>query len=136
VIVVDLNVIAYLLIDSDRTSEVEALLRTDPEWAAPLLWRSEWRNVLAGYLRRGSLDRGAVLECLEAAERVVREREYLVDSSRVMDLVARSSCSAYDCEYVALADTLDVPLVTYDRRVLEDFPARAASPASYLDASR
>jgi predicted nucleic acid-binding protein len=135
VIVVDVNVIAYLLIDSERTSETEALLRADPAWAAPLLWRSEWRNVLAGYVRRGSLDRGAALECIEAVERIVRHREYLVDGAQVMDLVASSSCSAYDCEYVALADTFDVPLVTYRRRVLDDFPLRAVNPASYLERS-
>jgi predicted nucleic acid-binding protein len=49
-----------------------------------------------------------------------------------MRLVEASSCSAYDCEYVALADTLDVPLVTYDRGVLRDFPSRASTPRTYL----
>lgn len=55
-IVVDVNVIAYLLIDGPETPNVEDLLVWDAEWAVPLLWRSEWRSVLAGYLRRGDLD--------------------------------------------------------------------------------
>jgi predicted nucleic acid-binding protein len=131
VIVVDVNVIAYLLIDGPRTREAEELLRVDTEWAAPLLWRSEWRNVLAGYLRRGALDRAAVIECIGAAEGLVREREYLVDGARVMELVAVSPCSAYDCEYVALADTLAVPLLTYDRGVLDAFPDHATTPGAY-----
>lgn len=131
-IVVDVNVIAYLLIEGPETRDAEALLAAEPEWAAPLLWRSEWRNVLAGYLRRGELDRAAALECLDAAEELVREREYLVDGARVMELVEASSCSAYDCEYVALGDTLGVPLVTHDRLVLRAFPVRATTPAGYL----
>ncbi|MDH3423449.1 MAG: type II toxin-antitoxin system VapC family toxin [Gemmatimonadota bacterium] len=134
-IVVDVNVVAYLLIDGEHTAAAEAVLTADPEWAAPLLWRSEWRNFLAGYMRRGELDRAAALERVEAAERLVQGREYLADSARVMALVEASTCAAYDCEYVALAETLDVPLVTNDRRVLGDFPGRAVAPATYVSAS-
>ena len=131
-IVVDVNVVAYLLIEGEHTQASEALLAFDPAWAAPLLWRSEWRNVLAGYLRRGELDRAAVLERLDAAESLVRGRECLADGGRVMELVEGSSCSAYDCEYVAVAEALDVPLATHDRAVLADFPGRARAPVEVV----
>lgn len=127
-IVVDVNVLAYLLIDGPETSTVEGLLLRDPDWAAPFLWRSEWRSVLAGYMRRGDVDESTALELHAAAEELVRGREYLVDASHVLSLVAGSPCSAYDCEYVALAETLGVPLMTYDRQLLEAFPGRAARP--------
>lgn len=131
-IVVDVNVVAYLLIEGEHTEESESVLEADPEWAAPLLWRSEWRNILAGYLRRGHLDRPGIIERLDAAEELLRGREYLVEGPRVMDLVAASTCSAYDCEYVALAETLDVPLVTNDGRVLAAFSERAVTPAAFV----
>lgn len=134
-IVVDVNIVAYLLIDGEHTAASEAVLRADPEWAAPLLWRSEWRNVLAGYMRRGELERTAALERIEAAERLLGGREYLTDSARVMQLVEASTCSAYDCEYVALADALGVPLVTNDRRMLRDFPRQALAPEGYVSSS-
>ena len=51
-IVVDTNVLAYLLITGERSAEAERALRKDPFWAAPLLWRSELRNVLALYMRQ------------------------------------------------------------------------------------
>ena len=54
-IVVDTNILAYLYLPGEHTAIAEALLEHDPEWAAPVLWRSEFRNILAGYLRRGSL---------------------------------------------------------------------------------
>lgn len=130
-IVVDVNVIAYLLIPGEHTAASEALLEVDPEWAAPLLWRSEWRNVLAGYLRRGELDRTGALQRVELAEELLRGREYLVDDGRVLALVEASTCSAYDCEYAALAETLGATLVTNDRRLLREFPKWAVAPAEY-----
>jgi predicted nucleic acid-binding protein len=57
-IVVDSNVLAYLYLPGECTEAAEALLGNDPEWAAPILWRSEFRNILAGYLRRKSLSFG------------------------------------------------------------------------------
>lgn len=131
-IVVDVNVVAYLLIEGEHTAESEALLLADREWAAPLLWRSEWRNILAGYLRRGVLDRTSAEQGLRGAARLVEGREYLPDGGHVLDLVAVSGCSAYDCEYVAVAQTLGAPLLTYDRAVLADFPEVATSPAEFL----
>ena len=54
-IVVDTNIIGYLYLTSDRSLQVERALCKDPAWVAPLLWRSEFRNVLALYLRQGLL---------------------------------------------------------------------------------
>jgi predicted nucleic acid-binding protein len=51
-IVVDSNVLAYLYLPGEYTSAAEALLERDPDWASPILWRSEFRNILAGYVRR------------------------------------------------------------------------------------
>ena len=54
-IVVDSNVLAYLYLPGDRMADAEALLELDPDWAAPVLWPSEFRNILAGYLRRKTI---------------------------------------------------------------------------------
>jgi predicted nucleic acid-binding protein len=128
VIVVDVNVLAYLFIDGPQTAEVQALRAQDPEWAAPLLWRSEWRGILTGYLRRGDLDRALAIHMTETATRLLRGREYPVENEAVLDVVLGSSLSAYDAEYVATARTLGVPLYTYDRQVLDTFPAVARRP--------
>ena len=52
-----------------------------------------------------------------------------VDSETVLELVSASRCTAYDCEFVALALDLEVPLITADRKVLDAFP-RIAMPLS------
>ena len=45
----------------------------------------------------------------------------------ILDLIAKSDCTAYDCEFVALAKQLDIQLVTADRQLLKEFPDRAIS---------
>ena len=50
-----------------------------------------------------------------------------MSSELVLDLVGTSPCSAYDCEFVAAAQQLGVPLVTEDRAILDAFPDRAQS---------
>jgi len=122
VIVVDTNVVAYLLLPGPHTALVDDLLIQQPEWAAPPLWRSEWRNVLAGYLRRGVLNLDQALALQQQAEHLVIRHEEPVSSQAVLQLVASSRCSAYDCEFVAAAQQLRVPLVTSDRAVLSAFP--------------
>ncbi len=125
-IVVDTNVVAYLLLAGPQTEKAEALLLHDPEWAAPVLWRSELRNVLSGYLRRGQLDRQQVLRLQGQAESLLQGREVPVDSADVFRLVETSDCSAYDCEFVAAALALQTRLITSDRQLLRAFPTLAS----------
>lgn len=124
-IVVDSNIVAYLYLPGDHTAAAELLLEQDPDWAAPPLWRSEFRNILAGYLRRGSLSFEQMLSLQEEAERLLLGAEYDVDSLAVLELVRASDCSAYDCEFVALAKRLQTRLVTMDSRLLRAFPETA-----------
>lgn len=124
-IVVDSNVLAYLYLPGDYTDAAEALLESDPNWSAPALWRSEFRNILAGYLRRGSLTFPQAYELQREAEDLMRGAEYEVDSLNVLELVRDSECSAYDCEFVALAIKLGTKLVTMDSKLLRSFPGIA-----------
>lgn len=126
-IVVDSNVLAYLYLPGDFTEAAEALLISDSEWAAPLLWRSEFRNILAGYLRRKSLSFVHATALQAEAEELLFGCEYEVDSTRVLELVRDSDCSAYDCEFIAVAEKLDVKLVTMDKKLLKAFPNRAVA---------
>jgi predicted nucleic acid-binding protein len=124
-IVVDTNVLAYLWLPGERTKAAERLLKKDPDWNAPLLWRSEFRNVLARCLRRGDVSLETALEIADGAEGQMRGREFSVPSAQVLARVEGSECSAYDCEFVVLADELGVSLITSDEKLLTAFPALA-----------
>lgn len=124
-IVVDTNVLAYLYLPGEHTARAEALLEVEPEWAAPVLWRSEFRNILAGYVRRKTLTFEQACSLQAEAEGLLDGAEFEVDSESVLELVRDSDCSAYDCEFVALAKKLNTRLVTEDKKLLKAFPACA-----------
>lgn len=124
-IVVDSNVIAYCWIHGDRSEAAHRLRRLDAEWHAPVLWRSELRNILMGYRRDGSLDAVQIRQIVAAAEARLAGREHHVPSDRVLAVAEQSRLSAYDAEFVALAEILGVPLVTEDRAILAAFPHSA-----------
>ena len=130
-IVVDTNVIAYLLLGGEMTSRARSVFVRDPKWAAPLLWRSEFRSVLAMYMRKGKLKPEKAMEFMNEAEILLQGEEYQVDSGRILKLIGSSKCSAYDCEFVALAQNLDVPLITSDKQILHEFPETTLSIESY-----
>ena len=134
-IVVDTNLVAALLLATPDRTVAEAVLARDPRWAAPLLWRSELRNILARAVRRSELSAlGAELLCARARA-LLAGREHLVEDAAVLRCAAASGCTAYDGEFVALAEKLAVPLVTFDRQVLAAFPGTAIHPQQFASGS-
>jgi len=131
-IVVDTNIISYLYISGDRSQQSEDLLSSDSHWVAPILWRSEFRNVLAQYLRKSLLNLDEILLIIQQAEKLLTDREYEISSAHIMQLVKSSQCSAYDCEFIALAQYLGAPLITADKKILREFPEVSKTAESYL----
>jgi predicted nucleic acid-binding protein len=131
VIIADANLIVYLLVRGQYTEEAEAVYRKDPQWGAPRLWRSEFRNVLVLYLRRRLIGMEEAFDAMERAEQLMGGQEFEVDSSRVLRLTAASGCSAYDCEFVALAQDLGVLLVTSDRALIAKFKPGVVSMEAF-----
>jgi len=132
VIVADVNLVAYLLLGGPETALAQRVFEKDPVWAAPLLWRSEFRSVLAAFMRQRGLSVSDAWRAHELAEGLLSGHEFSVPGDRILHLVAASPCSAYDCEYVALAEELRVPLVTADRQVLRAFAGIAVSPKNFV----
>lgn len=121
-IVVDANVIAYAVIPGAKTTLALAAIERDADWVAPALWRSEFRNILATSVRTKRLVLRQALAAWEQARGLVAETTLDVDCEQVLRLSAQSGASAYDCEYVALARTLAIRLVTADAPLARRFP--------------
>ena len=134
-IVADTDPLAYLLLEGEHTAAAQRVLERDGAWAAPPLWRSELRSILVGRLRRGEIGQPEADAVTAAAGLVIGSREYFVESGRVFALALGSKCSGYDCEFVATAQALAVPLVTSDREILRAFPSIAVAPERFAPAS-
>jgi predicted nucleic acid-binding protein len=133
VIVVDANVIAYAVIPGAQTEAALAAIERDPEWIAPPLWRSEFRNILASSMRTKRLTLGQALAAFEHAARIVAETTLDIDCEQILKLSAQSGASAYDCEYVALAEVLSARFVTADRALARRFSKVAIGLDRFAD---
>lgn len=131
-IVVDTNIIAHMTFATRYSPMVSSLHQKHSVWEAPSLWKTEFLNVLSLYHRKGLLDYQECLDALDFAERLIYAREHKVPAKAILDAAVASPCSAYDCEFVVLAEKLGTKLITYDKKLLQEFPAIAVTPEIYL----
>ena len=131
-IVVDTNILVYLYIQGEYTSAVETLVTIDCEWVAPMLWISEFRNVLSLYIRKKIISLSQAMTIMQQAEHLMRDNQYQLSSQSVLSLVNNSQCSAYDCEFVSLAKQFNIPLVTQDKKILIEFPLLAMALNDFI----
>lgn len=131
-IAVDTNVLVYLWLPSVKAAVSEEIHRCDPVWVAPPLWRSEFRNVVSLYMKRG-VSFEVALESIRNAENQMKGYELQVISEEVMKLVRESGCTAYDCEFVHVAQVKSVPLVTFDAQILRTFSHIAIDPLKFIE---
>jgi len=123
-IVVDTDVLVSFYLETEYTAQAELLFEEDPDWHVPLLWQSEFRNVLAVMTKQEVLSLTVARHIYSAAAELVSDREYRVDPMEVLRLADSSGCSACDCEFIHLAEYLGTVLVTLDKGLLMAFPER------------
>ncbi|MGH7477257.1 MAG: type II toxin-antitoxin system VapC family toxin [Longimicrobiales bacterium] len=133
-IVVDANVLLAAILPTPESELVDGVAERDADWHAPLLWQSEVRNALLGYVRRRGLGLDSALEAYSRADRLLHEKEHLLAAERVLELALESGSTAYDCEYVALAEALATRLVSFDAALLKAFDGVAVHPADFVAA--
>lgn len=133
-IVADCNLAAYLLIDGEHTAAAEAVFGEDPSWCAPWLLRSEFMSVLVQHMRYRSLPLEKAQAAMTKLESLYQNRFLAVNVSDVLALVKETALSAYDAEYVSLAQRLNIPLVTFDTKLIKAAPNTARSAEEFLRA--
>ena len=121
-IAVDTNVVAYFFIRGEWTDAARRLWSRDSRWCLPELWRHEFLNVLATYVRHGGTDISTAHRIWLEAVDLLGSGEHAVDMTAALDLSVEWEISTYDAQFVTLAKSLVVPLVTEDRRLARAFP--------------
>lgn len=132
-IIVDANLIGALFVQSNQSSLATRIFEKDPDWYAPLLWQSEMRSVLTGYLRRKLITLDKATQIMDEAHVLMMEHERFVSSKLVLELVSTSKCTSYDCEYIALAKEMNLTLVTFDKEVVGAFSGIAIFPQDFIN---
>jgi predicted nucleic acid-binding protein len=132
VIVADASLLAHLLIPGSETSLAEAVFGKDPEWTAPPLWRSELRSVVLKHIRVSRMTFALANTVFETALRLIGDREMSMPAPLILENAIGFKISAYDAEYVALARQLDVPLLSFDRKLRAAAPDVVSSPQAFV----
>ena len=115
----------WIQMDVERSALAREARQQDADWIAPRIWRSEFRNVLWGYLVGDYMTHAEALEAARSAEADMADNAYEVPTADVLRLVDATGRSAYDYECVVLAQQLGVPLVTGDAELPALFPDTA-----------
>lgn len=121
----DVNIVVYLLTDCPQRSLAVKLREIDPNWWLPTLWQHEFLNVLATLARQDYITQSDAHQLWENGLKLFGHREQAPDVRRALDLALRHGISAYDAQYLTLAESLRVRLVTEDRKLQRLFPQRA-----------
>ena len=132
-VLVDTNILAYLMIDGDRTAAAQALFGRDPDWRSEAFLIVELSNVLATYVRAGALARSQAMQLLAEAQGVVPAL-VSVTHARALEAALQHGISAYDGRFIALAVQSGRRLVTEDAGLRRAAPDWTLSLAEALTA--
>lgn len=120
-VLVDTNILAYLMIEGDRTSAAQALYARDPDWRSEAFILVEFTNVLTTYVRTKVLTHKQGSELLAKA-RAILPTLTSVQHAQAFESATEFGISAYDGRFIATAKQMKSKLVT------EDTKLRAAVP--------
>lgn len=123
-IVVDANAVLYAVLPGPTTDAARAWLAKYPNLFAASLLFDEVRNVLTGYVRRGSLTEAEATTLCAVIRAQVTAVE-MTDDGAVIALALETGLSAYDATHVAAAKRMGARLLTGDKKILAACPAVA-----------
>lgn len=132
-IVVDTNVIAYALLQGPQTDLALRVFAIDDGWQSPDLWTHEFLNVLVTFVKAGNYSVVQATGRMAAAVQLLAYSSHSVDPKLVLEIALKSGLSAYDAQYVALAQELSIPLVTEDRKIVRAVPKIAMTMQQFCD---
>jgi len=131
-IVVDANVVIYLVYETSFSPMARSVYAKDSAWAAPEVWESEVLNGLRNELRAGHTRFEDALLAADNAASVLTGNVHRCARSSVLRTAAETGLTAYDACYVALARSLGVVLVTEDKQTLRNCPDVPRSMQAFL----
>lgn len=132
-IVVSTELVAALYVPNELTATAEAVLKKDPEWASPLIWRAMLPHWITPQIRANSISPETLDRIVRDAPELFRGREFPAPLQDNMNVIRESSCSALIAPFMSLARGLQIRLVTTDAAAIASYPAIAVSAARFIE---
>ena len=131
-IVADNNLTIQLILKNAQTELAQAVYRQDSHWIMPELWQHEFLNVLANYLRFEKQPYEKLLLAWQTATTLFANSIKSVDMPLALKIAGEYNVTACDAQYLALAQTFQVPLITEDRKLRQVAPKFTLSMLDFL----
>ena len=131
-IVVDANVLAFYLIEGERTADAHTLRDLDAEWIVPAFWCVEFQSILWKYARFGGMPAERALQVLDRAVDMLLPNELTPPADVVLRDALNWKITVYDAQYVSLAKQMGIRCVTEDGPVQVACPGLAVSLADFI----
>jgi predicted nucleic acid-binding protein len=124
-LVVDASVIISWFLPDEANGKYETLLNNIDKIKihVPSIFEHEFMNILLNAERNKRLDKGTSIEILGIVSRypitIESSTAMLMENINVFEMARAYNLTAYDAAYLELAVRLSVPLITYDKALLE-----------------
>jgi len=130
-IVADTNLVVYLFVASEFTERARQVHAFDSDWVFPPIALSEAANALATLAREKWVTPETASTALEHIEKRIIAGFRDVSMKAVLDLAIQKKISAYDAQFIILARSLGIRLVTEDGRLIKTFPEISLSMEAF-----
>jgi predicted nucleic acid-binding protein len=100
------------------------------------LWHHEFLNVLASYHRFDRVPLTRLLPAWSTARALFDDSTHRIDMPQALRIAGERNITAYDAQFVTLAQDRRAPLITHDRRLLRAVPDLALTARQYLERVR
>jgi predicted nucleic acid-binding protein len=130
-VLVDTNILAYLMIEGDRTAAAQQLFARDADWCSEAFVMVEFSNVIATYVRSRALSQAQGAQLLAEAHALVPNM-HNVDHGQALETAMQYGISVYDARLISLGRQLKLKLVTEDTKLQAAVPSWTLSLATAL----
>ena len=124
----DANILIYSLIECDYSQLIHKLRDKDNDWRTTALCLHETLNVLATYQRREALTLAQCRKLLDHADRFIKIAQCEMEMDATLAIAVEYAITVY----VVLAQSLNAPLITEDRKLRAAVPGIAFSMQELL----
>ena len=132
-IIADTCLLVHLFNETEMTSLAQKILKKDPNWIFPSIWKEEYANVLSKLIRKEQRPLKEVVEHFEFILVELQHNEIAVDILEALRICIEYKISVYDAHFIYLASKYNVSIITEDKEILKNCKNVSLSMVDFLN---